>query len=237
MTNKTTKQLDPRNYRDGYHFNSSHWKAIRLALPMLPAHLFEIAVAMTLSDAGIVRTSIDAHMKFEQGYKQMDFIFDLFDHFKDYCFAVSPQTYIAASGVRAGLIKSYTFKTFSHPSFSRIYEMFYVNGVKCIPHGIVRDHMTGLGLAYWVMSDGSLQNDLKSMILHSQSFTWAENTILSGELNAKFGLNSRVIAHKEKYSVIFIPQTDAAILKELIGPHMIPYFSYKVPVVKSTVQS
>lgn len=228
---KTNKQLNPRNYRDGFHHNSKYWQDIRIALPMLPAHLFELAIAMTLSDAGIARTSIDAHMKFDNGYKQKDFIYALFEHFKVYCFAVSPQTYIAASGVRKGLIKSYTFKTFSHPSFSRVYEMFYVNGVKSIASGIILNYLTGFGLAYWVMSDGSLQNDLKSMILHSQSFTWAENEILSAELNTKFGFSSRVISHKHIYSVIFIPAGDAVILKGLIAPHMLPYFNYKVPVV------
>lgn len=81
------------------------------------------------------------------------------------------------------------------------------------------------------MSDGSLQNDLKSMILHTQSFTLAENEILSAELNSKFGFSSRVIPHKHIYSVIFIPAGDHVILKPLIAPHMLPYFNYKVPVV------
>lgn len=84
------------------------------------------------------------------------------------------------------------------------------------------------------MSDGSLQNDFKSMILHTQSFTQAENELLSRELNAKFGLHSRVIPHKDIYWVIFIPNGDAATLHKLISPHIIPHFKYKVPVLKRT---
>jgi len=83
------------------------------------------------------------------------------------------------------------------------------------------------------MSDGSLQSDFKSMILHSQSFTRSENEILSSELNSKFGLHSRVISHKQIYWVIYIPSRDAVILHNLIAPHMIPYFHYKVPVLKN----
>lgn len=45
--------------------------------------------------------------------------------------------------------------------------MFYVKGVKTIQPGIIVNNLSGLGLAYWVMSDGS--NDSKSMILHTQS--------------------------------------------------------------------
>lgn len=107
--------------------------------------------------------------------------------------------------------------------------MFYVDGVKTILPGLVTNHLSGLGLAYWVMSDGSLAKDLQSMILHTQSFTLEENTLLSTELNDKFGLHSRVILHKEKYYVIFIPREDAKLLHDLIAPHIISSLKYKVP--------
>jgi hypothetical protein len=221
------------NVRDGFHHNSTYWQNIRKALPMLPPQLMEIAIAMVLSDASLSRTSNDAHMKIEQGYLQKDFVYHLFDLFKQYCFALDPQAYIVKKGPRNGLVKSYWFKTFSHPSFSLIWDLFYTNGVKTISPGLVQNHINALGLAYWIMSDGSLQNDLQSMILHTQSFTKVENELLSTELNAKFGLHSRVIPHKGVYWVIFIPREDAVLLHELIAPHMIPYFSYKVPVMKS----
>lgn len=218
-----------RNMRDGYNMNSTYWRDKRLALPALPAKLMEIAIAMVLSDAGLSWTSKEAHMKVEQGYQQQAFVDHLFDLFKDYCFAVSPQPYIAKSGPRAGLVKSYWFKTFSHASFTLIWHMFYVDRVKSIQPGLVLNHLSGLGLAYWVMSDGSLQNDSKSMILHSQSFTKADNEMLSKELNQKFGLHSRVIPHKGIYRVIFIPREDASTMNALISPHMIPQFKYKLP--------
>lgn len=220
-----------RNIRDGYHQNSTHWQNIRKSLPALPSNLIEIAIAMVLSDAGLAWTSKDAHMKIEQGYLQKDFVYHLFDLFKDYCFAVSPQAYFAKHGPRVGLVKSYWFKTFSHSSFTLIWEMYYVEGVKTILPGIVLNNLSGLGLAYWIMSDGSLQNDSKSIILHTQSFTKEENEILSSELNTKFGLHSRIILHKKVYWVIFIPSGDAAVLHKLIFPHMISHFKYKVPKV------
>lgn len=137
-----------RNMRDGYHHNSTHWINFRLALPALPDTLMEIAIAMVLSDAGLFWTSKEVGMKIEQGYKQKDFAEHLFELFKGYCFAVSAQPYIAKKGPRKGLIKSYWFKTFSHPSFTFIWNLFYVNGVKAIRPGIVRDHINALGLAY-----------------------------------------------------------------------------------------
>lgn len=191
----------------------------------------EIAIAMVLSDAGLFWTSKEVGMKIEQGYAQKAFVDHLFDLFKEYCFGISPQAYIPNKGVRKGLPKSYWFKTFSHFSFTFIWNLFYVNGVKVIRPGIVKDHINALGLAYWIMSDGSLQKGHKEMILHSQSFTKEENVILSNELNEKFGFSSTVIPHKDIYWVIKLPSSDAVLLHKLISPHMIPYFKYKVPVV------
>jgi hypothetical protein len=59
------------------------------------------------------------------------------------------------------------------------------------------------------MCDGSLQNDEKSLILHTSGFSLEENTVLSDELNKKFQLESRVISHKTKYYVLFIPSKNA----------------------------
>lgn len=109
-----------RNFRDGFHHNSTHWQNIRKSLPLLPPLLMEIAIAMVLSDAGLAWTSNEVHMKIEQGYKQKDLVYHLFDLFKEYCFAVSPQAYSPEKGPRRGLIKSYWFKTLSHPSFTQI---------------------------------------------------------------------------------------------------------------------
>jgi hypothetical protein len=65
--------------------------------------------------------------------------------------------------------------------------------------GLITNELGALGLAYWLMSDGSLQGDRRTMVIHTQSFTRAENELLSLELNAKFNLHSQVIPHKSRY--------------------------------------
>ena len=90
------------------------------------------------------------------------------------------------------------------------------------------NNINELGLAYWIMGDGSLGKD-GSLILHTQSFTKLENEMLSKELNDKFNLNSKVIQHKELYYVIHIPRSDGLRLRELIAPHILPIFKYKIP--------
>jgi len=54
----------------------------------------EIAIAMILSDGGLSKTSNDARMKIEQGYKQEEYVNHLFMLFKDYCFTPSGSTSI-----------------------------------------------------------------------------------------------------------------------------------------------
>lgn len=82
------------------------------------------------------------------------------------------------------------------------------------------------------MCDGSLQKENLTLILHTQSFSLQENTILATELNAKFHLNSRVILHKTHYYVIKFPRHDSEKLVALVENYLIPSMLYKLPKLK-----
>lgn len=69
-----TLPLFSRIYRDGFHFVSTYWQTKRKALSPLPSNLLKIGIAMGLSDATLSKTSKDAHIKFEQGYKELFFV-------------------------------------------------------------------------------------------------------------------------------------------------------------------
>lgn len=220
---------DRKNTKDGYPLTSKYWQDWKKTLPLLPLNLKEIAIGMILGDACMYKVSREAIIKFEQGYKQEEFIFHLFDLFKLYCFMEEPGTRLTLYGDRKGLPKSFWFKTFSHESFTEIWNLFYVNKSKQIQEGLITNHLTPIGLAYWIMADGSL--DSNTMTLHTQGFTKIENNILSKELNAKFGFQTKVIAHKEIYSVIKFDSKDAAVLNKLTKPYIIPSMNYKLPIV------
>ena len=214
--------------RDGFHLSSRYWQDYKKSLPVLPQHLFDVTIGLVLGDAGMFRVSTEAGIKFEQGYAQEAFLRHIFDLFATYSFMLIPGKRLELRGSREGLIKSFWFKTFSHYSFTVIWDLFYLNRVKVIRAGLVLKYVTPVSLAYWLtMCDGSLNGN--SMIIHSQRFTEQENHILSSELNHKFGLHSKVIVHKGKYQVIRIPNTDATTLRHIIKPHMIPSISYKIP--------
>lgn len=77
-------------------------------------------IGMVLSDATMYRVSREAYVKFEQGAKQREFIFHLFDMFKGYCFMTKPSPRYYTSDEKQGEVKSYWFKTFSFSSFSSV---------------------------------------------------------------------------------------------------------------------
>jgi len=70
----------------------------------------------------------------------------------------APGRRIELRGPRQGLTKSFWFKTFSHYSFTAIWNLFYTQCkdkvVKTIQKGLVLNHLTPIGLAYWVMETG-----------------------------------------------------------------------------------
>jgi hypothetical protein len=67
---------------------------------------------------------------------------------------VDPGKRITLRGSRTGLTKSLCFKTFSHYSFTEIWNLFYIKDdssnktVKIIQEGLIKNNLTARGLAY-----------------------------------------------------------------------------------------
>ena len=225
------------NIRDNYHLNSKYWQDYKRSLPKLPEESFDLAVGMILGDGTMYRVSREAYIKFEQGYKQKDFLDALFTVFRGYTFMKEPGIRFHLSGKLERKPKSFWFKTFSHESFTRLFDLFYQQQAnnskivykKKISQQLILKHLTPKGLAYWIMCDGSLQNDKKTIILHTQGYTLKENCIYSDELNIKFKLNTRVIPHKKRYYVIKIPSENSESVLHLIESHVISSMRYKLP--------
>ena len=114
-----------------------------------------------------------------------------------------------------------------------LYSLYNKNGKerykKNVTSGLITKELDEISLAYWIMCDGSLQKDKKTMILHTQSFNYETNLIISKELNDKFNFNSRVITHKHIYSVIKIPKENSNNLNNTIKNHIIDSMKYKLP--------
>lgn len=228
-TNKTTQYT-----RDGLLLTSASRQAYKKALPPLPQEVFEVAFGMTLGDAGIRRECREAYMKFEQGAKQRDFLFHVFDVLRAYCWMERPGTrYEKADRFK---IQSYWFYTFSHPTFTDLFRLFYTPSpdiphkyTKGIREGLIRDFLTPRALAYWIMCDGYLHKNGKIVTLHTEGFAQQDVERASREVNQKWELHSRVACRRGKYFVIQFSTVDASRLRGLVAPYILECFSYKIP--------
>ena len=135
MLTSVARQKHGKEYitRDGFHFNPKYWQVLltnivcqyyKKGLPPLPKPLFETCIGMILGDAPLFKVSREGGIKFEQGYKQEEFLYDLFDLFSGYTFIRAPGLRIDLHSSRKGLVKSLWFKTFLHPSFTELYTLF-----------------------------------------------------------------------------------------------------------------
>ena len=109
-----------KNTKLGHHLNSRYWQNFKKSLPTLPQECFDVGVGMILGDATMYHVSRDALIKFEQGLKQKEFVFHLFHLFSAYCFMEQPAVRLDKNQ----MVKSYWFKTFTFPDFTRLFSIF-----------------------------------------------------------------------------------------------------------------
>lgn len=82
-------------------------------------------------------------VKFEQSLIHKEYLFHLYELFKNNTFNERKTN---------GIIKSYSFRTFSHKTFLSLWNFLSL-----------------IGLAYWIIDDGSLEKYGKRLILNTQS--------------------------------------------------------------------
>lgn len=197
-------------------------------------NLIEILVGVILGDGHMRKYNLDpnsrsnARLIITQSEKQSDLVYHLYELFKEY--ASSAPTKKSSLIKETGNTRHYVrFATRTLPCFNNLYSQFYVNRIKIVPLNIA-DSLTAVGLAYWIMGDGTWVGS--GVRIQTDNFTLKEVNLLIDVLNSKFGLNSSVnVADKTKgqYS-IYIPKKDMDLLKKLVTPHILPTFLYKLGV-------
>ena len=134
----------------------------------------EVIVGSLLGDADIELRgrAINGRFKIVQSTKYKDYFFMLFEIFSQFCSApYSSYNYLDSRTNKN--YSSLTLRTRSLPLFTEYYKLFYLNGVKVIPNNI-GDLLTPLGLAHWIMQDGSYHKVSKGVShphnIHHETF-------------------------------------------------------------------
>lgn len=118
------------------------------------------------------------------------------------------------------------FKTFSFVSLNWIYDGFYPNGVKVVPH-FIEQYLSPLALAIWIMDDGGLVSS--GLKLATNSFNKQDVEFLRKVLYNKYSLKVSVVSAgaPDQYN-IYISKDSMPLLASIIKPHMHPSMYYKL---------
>lgn len=194
--------------------------------------LKEVLIGNILGDAHMRKFNINegakgsARVRFLQSLAQSDFIYHLYELFKDYC-ASPPKEGSSLIKESGNTRYNISFATRNLPCFNDLYSLFYNKRVKIIPLNI-EELLTPVVLAYWIMGDGSWSGS--GVKLHTNSYTKDEVILLIESLNNKFNFNSSInVANlaKSQY-IIYIPSRNMDQLRSLVLPYMLSSFHRKL---------
>lgn len=189
----------------------------------------QVLVGILLGDAHIQirsNSSINARLKYTQSIvhkEYFDHIYELFKHYTTESFL--PYYLSQPHTITQKNSNSWTFVTMSLPCFKLYRDLFYnSDGVKIVPENI-GDLLTPIGLAYWVMDDGSKLK--KGLHLNTYGFNSQDIDLLLNVLRNKFNLKCSTHIKNGRYR-IYIGYESMDLLRSLVSPHMHSSMMYKI---------
>ena len=168
----------------------------------------------------------------EQSIKNTAYIHFLTSFFYNlgYCPRPIPTLVKKSSSVQENQF-NYRLTLFTFTNFEWIYDTFYksINGVtvKFVPY-YISDFLTPLGLANWIMQDGSYQRG-QGIFIATNCFSYNDCVFLATILTNKFGFKTSVIkTGAPNQWRISIWKQSMPLLRQLVKPYFIPEMEYKL---------
>jgi ubiquinol-cytochrome c reductase cytochrome b subunit len=129
-------------------------------------------------------------------------------------------------GVKGKLRKIVRFSTWTYTSFNWIHDIWYKEGIKCVPD-CIDQYLTPLALAIWIMDDGSKVK--KGLKFSTKSFTYNDCLKLVKVLNDNFYIKASVqsAGSKDQY-IIYVWKESLENLRNIVSPYIIPEMKYKI---------
>ena len=195
--------------------------------------LNEILVGILLGDGHVQKRSLNGNSRFMYGQSSLRIhhlnyfkhVLNLFKPYLSETFKLKEKTF--KDNRTNNTYKSVNFATLSLPCFNQYKSLFYKNNKKIVPINI-QELLTPIGLAYWIMDDGSIQN--KGLHLNTYAFNSEDVLKLKSTLENMFGNNSlKCSIHKHKKGDrIYIFGESMDILRNNISVHMHEDMLYKL---------
>lgn len=186
----------------------------------------EVLIGLLLGDLFVQKRTANANssLQFKQGMINKDYLFHLYDIFKELCKMEAKVT----SFVDKRSNKTYSYALFNTQSLECLNyyrNLFYHNGVKIVP-GNIGDLLTPASLAYWAMDDGYA--DRKGFMFCTDSFLKDEVILLTQILQDKFKLDCSVREIIPGRCRIYIKFKSMATFRALVDPYFHPSMMYKI---------
>ena len=186
-----------------------------------------IIVGTLLGDGYIYKDKYGGcRLEIKHSNSQKDYVFWLHNNLNNICPGIPKQ--------RKDNFQ-WKFNTESNNDLIEIYNLFYGSGFKKIPENISDILTNVISLAVWFMDDGSIDYRPKSHYafkINTNAFRLEECKILSETLYRNFVIVSSVnntLCRGKRYPGVYIGKKGRDRFLELIRPHIIPCFKYKLP--------
>ena len=186
----------------------------------------QIAIGTLLGDGWLQRASL----RIKQCKEHVDYVFWLHKQLGNLCKSVPKQ--------RKDNYQWY-FQTRSIPEIEELRKQFYPKGKKVVPSKIEELLKTPLSLAIWFMDDGTLDwrpKDHYAFRFATNCFSIIECKKLVEVLAKNFGIVATVqttLIRGKRYPRIYIGKLGRERFRELIKPHIVNCFSYKLPPISN----
>jgi len=192
-------------------------------VPLSPVHR-QLIIGGLLGDASAISShSGNVYIKFAQSIKQVAYV--EWKHQMMQPFSRRLCTY-SPSGYGYG---SCEFVTATLPTFIEFREAFYPLGQKTVPDMV--EELDALGLAVWLMDDGTIDRKWRRIYFCTCSFSDGDNRRLIDLLGSKFNLRSTLVwttTAGKHYRRIALSAKSFDRFKSIVEPHIIPSLRYKI---------
>ena len=135
--NKDYKTFDKSTLKP----NSNALREYSECLPPLSSEQKEALVGMILGDASLQKQSVNYRVKYDLTNKNRAYANHIIELLDGY---VIGDPHIKDRGNAINV----AFQTISHKEFNQFGDLFIREGKKCVPAGLIKDHLTARGLAY-----------------------------------------------------------------------------------------
>jgi LAGLIDADG DNA endonuclease family len=188
----------------------------------------QVLIGVILGDLHMRRSSKIANTRvvFRQGSIHSAYLLHLYELFQK--FVNTPPAVTTIIDKNTGRTRyNLSFSTLALSCFNKYYELFYVDGKKRVPYDI-GNYLTPVGLAYWIMDDGSFTGS--GVKLSTNAFSKDDLRLLTGGLEENFSIIGTInVQYRERdQNTIYISKAQLKLLKSLVLPYMHPEMVYKL---------